>query len=190
MTGDDTVRLSYAELAQARGVTLGAARRMVHRHKWPKQVGNDGLSRISVSTTFLTKSDHDTPDVTHDVDADIADHVVPDVTPDSAELQVVDLEEAITAFASVARDAINDVTTDVILPLREAITSLRVQLDAERDRADRAEGQAREADNRAREAEGRVQKLQEQLQAEMIEHRQVVTLLLRRRSWWPWRRGS
>jgi hypothetical protein len=46
----------------------------------------------------------------------------------------------------------------------------------------------------AREADDRVRDLQEQLQAEMVEHRRVVGLLTKqlaaRRSWWPWRRQS
>jgi hypothetical protein len=35
-----------------------------------------------------------------------------------------------------------------------------------------------------------VRELQDQLTTEMIEHRQMVALLLKRRSWWPWRRHT
>src|SRR3954447_24164963 len=51
--GDETVRLTYSELAKTRGITLAAARRMTLRHKWPKQIGNDGLSRVLVPASAL-----------------------------------------------------------------------------------------------------------------------------------------
>src|SRR3954463_5226871 len=50
---DDTRRLTYGELAAARGVTIATARRMATRYKWPKQVGNDGLARVSVPKAVL-----------------------------------------------------------------------------------------------------------------------------------------
>ena len=95
MTRNDTVRLTYAELAEARSVSLGAARRMVHRHKWPKQVGNDGLSRISVPAEFVTRSESVDRDVTNDVDGDVRKHVTNDVTPDVPPMQIMSLEEAL-----------------------------------------------------------------------------------------------
>src|SRR3954449_6088159 len=111
MTGDDTVRLTYAELAKARGVSLGAARRMVHRHKWPKQVGNDRLSRIAVPAEFVTRSvDTDVINVVmDDVAGDVDRDVMKDVTTDAAEVQVVDFDEAVPAFAKITKDAISDV---------------------------------------------------------------------------------
>jgi hypothetical protein len=107
--------------------------------------------------------------------------------------------------------AVRETAETFAQPLRDQlrITHLQIeilnaQLGTAHERADRAEGRAqdaerrvREADDRAREAENRiretevrVRELQEQLQAEMIEHRQMVALLLKRRSWWPWRRQS
>src|SRR3954469_22562272 len=52
---DETVRLTYAELARARGITPAAAKRMALRHRWPKQIGNDGLSRVSVPASALVR---------------------------------------------------------------------------------------------------------------------------------------
>src|SRR4051794_3889953 len=100
MTDETSVRLTYAELAEARGVSLGAARRMVHRHKWPKQVGNDGLSRIVVPAEFVTRSvDTDVIDVVlEDVTGDVDRDVREDVTADGAGSHVVDLDEAVAAF--------------------------------------------------------------------------------------------
>ena len=86
-------------------------------------------------------------------------------------------------------------------PLREQIADLKNQLAAEKllrvedkERTDRAEGRARDSEDRAREAEGRVRELQEKLDAEMSEHRRVVSLMAEslavKRSWWPWPRRS
>src|SRR4051812_15518266 len=55
MSDDRTVRLTYAELARARGITQAAAKRMALRHRWPKQIGNDGLSRVSVPASALVR---------------------------------------------------------------------------------------------------------------------------------------
>src|SRR5215210_4058795 len=101
MTHDDPVRLTYAELAEARGVSLGAARRMVYRHRWQKQVGNDGLSHILVPRAFVTR-DPDPPDasadyaydVREDRSTDVTDNGRHDVTADPPEFQVMDLDEA------------------------------------------------------------------------------------------------
>ena len=47
-----TIRMTYAELAAARGISLDAARRLVLRKRWPKQIGNDGLTRALVPTEY------------------------------------------------------------------------------------------------------------------------------------------
>ena len=36
--GDGTRRMTYAELAQARAISLASARRFARRHRWPRQV--------------------------------------------------------------------------------------------------------------------------------------------------------
>src|SRR4051795_7588753 len=132
MTGDDTtatVRLTYAELAEARGVSLGAARRMVHRHRWPKQVGNDGLSRIAVPVEYATRVDND---VNNDIDRDVDNDVTIDVDSDPAPLHVIGLDEAVAAFIRVSKDVITDrnrdVREDVLMTLQEAIASLRIEV--------------------------------------------------------------
>lgn len=51
--GDGTRRMTYAELAQARGISLASARRLSRRHRWPRQVGNDGVVRILVPLGHL-----------------------------------------------------------------------------------------------------------------------------------------
>jgi hypothetical protein len=46
--GDGARRMTYDELAQARGISLGSARQLSRRHRWPRQVGNDGIARVTV----------------------------------------------------------------------------------------------------------------------------------------------
>src|SRR6476660_2314708 len=60
--GDGMRRMTYAELANARGISLPAARRLTLRHHWPKQMGNDGLVRVSVPLSALEKPRKPGPD--------------------------------------------------------------------------------------------------------------------------------
>ena len=53
--GDGARRMTYAELAKARSISLTAARRLTLRHHWPKQMGNDGLIRVSVPLSALDR---------------------------------------------------------------------------------------------------------------------------------------
>src|SRR4051812_12334033 len=133
MTGDDIIRLTYAELAEARGISLASARRMVHRHKWLKQVGNDGLSRILVPAEFATRSESTGSDATDDViddtssDAingasrDATNDIIPGIVIETLPLQVVPLDKAVTAFAKITTDAINDATKSAMVTLQDAI---------------------------------------------------------------------
>jgi hypothetical protein len=161
---DETVRLTYTELAKARGITLPAARRLALRHKWRKQLGNDGLTHVWVPVAALPRDGTSDP--------------IPDLRPDSApDIPVAfALNDALIAtIAAVTHGAVSDALSglrselrsdlqsdmrSVIPALQEAITTLRVELNTERDRAERAER--------------RVQELEAQLVA--------------RRSWWPRRR--
>ena len=54
--GDGARRMTYVELAEAREISLPSARRLVLRHRWPRQRGNDGIVRVIVPLTALTKA--------------------------------------------------------------------------------------------------------------------------------------
>jgi peptidoglycan hydrolase CwlO-like protein len=93
-------------------------------------------------------------------------------------------DASVAKIAAAATDAMTVALTDVlrVVPtLEAAVASLQGQLDTANERADQEK-------QRADRAESQVRELQEQLTAEMIEHRQMVALLLKRRSWWRWRR--
>jgi hypothetical protein len=53
--GDGARRMTYAELATVRGISQASARRLVLRHHWPRQRGNDGIVRATVPLTALVK---------------------------------------------------------------------------------------------------------------------------------------
>lgn len=46
--GDGARRMTYAELADVRGISALSAERLVRRKHWPRQAGNDGVIRVLV----------------------------------------------------------------------------------------------------------------------------------------------
>src|SRR4051812_37412514 len=109
----ETVRVTYAELAKARGVSIAAARKLTLRHRWPKQIGNDGLTHVLVPIPFMEDGGRDDP---------------PPFDP-----------ALIAAIAEATAVAVTGALPDLrtVLPtLQETITSLRVDLCAQRDRAE------------------------------------------------------
>jgi hypothetical protein len=64
-TSEDGRWLSYAELAELRGITRKAAIRLTQRHQWRRQPGNDGATRVYVPPDIerrQTPRDDATPD--------------------------------------------------------------------------------------------------------------------------------
>ena len=54
MSDEDEFRwLSYAELAEIRGIDRESAIRLARKHRWQKQPGNDGTIRAAVPRAFL-----------------------------------------------------------------------------------------------------------------------------------------
>ena len=77
--GDDTRWMTYAELAQVRGIREPGAVRLVQRRKWERHKGNDGSTRVAVPLSELRPSPHVTPAVTP-------------VTPDSGGVEALQRE--------------------------------------------------------------------------------------------------
>jgi hypothetical protein len=46
--GNGARRMTYAELANVRGISAASAERLVRRRRWPRQTGNDGIVRVLV----------------------------------------------------------------------------------------------------------------------------------------------
>jgi hypothetical protein len=53
----DGVWMTKREFAAARRITLGSADRMIRRHGWPRQRGNDGRARILVPDRWTVPAD-------------------------------------------------------------------------------------------------------------------------------------
>jgi hypothetical protein len=123
--GDGTRRMSYVELAAARGISLPAARRLVLRHKWPKHTANDGTVRVSVPLSALEK-----PRKT----------AAPrDAASDPTSLAGDPTSDTTTARADTRSDPMPDPASDTV---SRALDTLRDQLEQERHRAERAEEKA------------------------------------------------
>ena len=178
MSDAETTRVTYVELARARGITVAAARRLTQRHKWPKQIGNDGFTRVVVPTSMLAAWDGDAyDDGGADASVDICDETrvnggagqtdaYVDICDDTTRRKETALDPlAIRAIADAYVDAwVCNLTTTLPLHIRravraleETVVSLREQLATElaaraedRERADRAESRAQEAEERTR----------------------------------------
>ena len=57
VTGDDSRWMTFAELAKARGISRVSAERLVRRHKWRRQPGNDGRVLVLVPVEALAPDD-------------------------------------------------------------------------------------------------------------------------------------
>ena len=169
MSDDRTVRLTYAELARARGITQAAAKRMALRHRWPKQIGNDGLSRVSVPASALVRLGSDASDDTSVIangdargdTSDDAGNAAPSLTglPLNGAVLAAIIDIAVAAGDDARAAAMADASADarrVVRALEESIALLRDHLATER--LLRAEDK-----ERAQQAENRVSELQESL---------------------------
>lgn len=59
--------MSYAELAEARGISTASATRLAMRRKWPRRLGNDGTARVAVPVGQDQPSRDDRDDVGNDI---------------------------------------------------------------------------------------------------------------------------
>jgi hypothetical protein len=168
--GDGSRRMSYAALAEARGISVLAARQLTRRHRWHKQVGNDGFVVVSVPLSALENPQK--PDKSADTasrhrvaTADTASDAASDTASDTASDAVRAFETALSICSAQLEQAAADKA------------ELRQQLDRERTRADRAEAQISDA-----QAAGRIARDEAAgLRAEMEARRQWG---LRRRLRW------
>ena len=55
--------LTYAELAEALGITPASANKTARRRRWPRHMGNDGRTRVTVPDEALVRQD--SPPVSH-----------------------------------------------------------------------------------------------------------------------------
>ncbi len=106
--------LTLADLGRARGISKASAARLVRRHKWRRQAGNDGRVRVLVP-----------PDALEDSPADS-----PQVSP-------ADMSRAISAFEAAIAASGERAQADAAM-----LATLQVLLDEAKSRCDRAEARA------------------------------------------------
>jgi len=182
--------LTYGEAAQLLGISSEALRSLARRHRWDRRSPNaiGGQAWVLVPADRLPangRGDSDQWLATDDNRQRPMNRPAPtngrrddDQWSDAGTDQPVDRREDRRSDELLA--AVREMADALMGPVREQLTDLKGQLVAANERADRAEGRVRE--------------LQEKLETEMSEHRQIVMLLTERlttrRSWWPWRRRS
>lgn len=176
--GDGARRMTYAELAQARQISLASARRLARRHHWPKQVGNDGIVRVIVPLGHLqTGPGPASPATPETLASDVPGpaKAMSDGTRPTPESDVLGTRP--TPASAMAHG-----TGLGAEALSRAVDSLRELLMIANNRADRAE-------QRADTERARGDQFQTELnhaQRELIEERRRVIEILTgdRRAWW------
>jgi uncharacterized coiled-coil protein SlyX len=140
---DDGRWMTFAELSQARGISEPSARKLVRRHKWRRQAGNQGIVRILVPAEAL------------------------DRPKDGARTDPLSgLGSVLPPSPGTDPRTVPSDTQRAIVALEAAISALREQLDLANGRADRAEIRADAAEKRADGAENRADRVDQALAGE------------------------
>lgn len=129
----DTRSLTYAELAAALGITAASAKRLANRHKWPKTIGNDGLSRVAVPADRLTAARRVPDDASGGATGDSSGDDTGGVSNDTRALIVhlqTENEELKARIAGLEADLAS------LRPLAARVAALDASLDGEKRRAD------------------------------------------------------
>jgi hypothetical protein len=167
--GNGARRMTYAELADVRGISRGSAERLVRRRKWPRQVGNDGVVRVVVPLIDVQKSSKA---------AAIADGQGGHASRTSIPGQPADVPLTSPLISDPGRFA---GVPRIIEALKGAVDTLRSQLERERGRVDQAERRIEELQANLADA----------VAAERIAAGEAAALRTaadRRRAWGLWRR--
>jgi hypothetical protein len=161
MDEGETRWLTYAELAESRGIDKASAIRLCLRRKWPRQKGNDGTVRVAVPLTAMRQSEDTNNDVSADASSDVS----------YANYSIVRALEA--RVAALEEDVRRE---------RARADGERERADQERARADAARDELRQMGERAAWAEGAAAELrvqQQELRAELERARRPAWRL-----WW------
>jgi hypothetical protein len=131
---DETVRLTYGELAIARGISLASARRMTLRRRWSKEVGNDGLTRVDVPAGEIASTDAPTGN---------GKDALTDAGPAVVRLDPATVQEVVDAVAAATA---GDRAAE--MQLVGVVARLGDELIIARQRAEQAEQRVRELEQR------------------------------------------
>jgi hypothetical protein len=120
--------LSYAELAERRGIDRQSAFKLAARHRWRRQKGNTGHVRVFVPSAFAEPEDKG-----QDARYDVSHHLA------AFEAAIVTIREA---------------HAGEVAALREQLATARTEADTSQDRAIQADTRAERAETAARDATG------------------------------------
>ena len=136
----ETRWMTYAELAQARGIKEPAAVRLVQRRGWERHTGNDGSARIAVPLPELRPSRAVTPVVLR-----VAPHVVGDIHDVGGDSQIErEWLRASEAEARAERAEVRETQARAeVREIRREYDKAREEREEARVRAASAEGEAR-----------------------------------------------
>jgi hypothetical protein len=166
--GDGARCMTYAELAEAKGTSLPSARQLVRRHRWPKQIDNQGYVKVTVPLAALTDTqDRDTRSDRGALPADTR----------SKRLRTKDTSDT----ASGSSEAVSEV-------LSHAVDLLCDELTRAHDRAARAEQKLEDAKRRIEELRmaltDAVEAVRIRTDVAAAWRYEVDLLRAARRSWW------
>jgi hypothetical protein len=129
--------MTFLELSQARGVNLPSARKLVRRHKWRRQTGNDGLVRILVPGAALADRPKAAPGPDHGSGPG-ADHGS-DLSDISNAVSALQAAVASLTEARASAEKRADQAESALERARSRVGQVEQELAAERNRADRLE---------------------------------------------------
>ena len=139
--GDGARRMTYAELAQARGISLASARRLARRHHWHRQVGNDGIVRVTVPLRQLRSVPRPTSENPAEAIAFSGPGAGQAKSRGTDPRAVTDDPGTDPTPPDSVSPGTDPLTVIAIETLSQAVEMLREDVERERDRADRAERQ-------------------------------------------------
>jgi hypothetical protein len=180
--------LTYAQAAQAMGLTVEAVRSIARRQKWPRRSPNavGGQAWVLVPAERLTDGHSMPPPASAMTSAATGKFTLTlDQLPLPVERPAQTVEHTDERLSSIDRQ------------LAELLTTVQEQLTVERECADRAEQRVQVAERRLVEMQGMIDELtaghtdeRGKLLDELAEQRRITMMLveqLARRRWWRWR---
>lgn len=143
--------MTYAELAEARSISLASATRMAFRRKWQRRPGNDGTARVAVPVAEIERA--------HGARATDQDGRRNDISPDLSRT-ISTLEVAVASLTKRA-----EATEERAERAEQARDAVQAELTTEREARARAEGRAEATATELAKAQERVREVEADAEA-------------------------
>jgi hypothetical protein len=160
--------MTKAELAAARGISIESVERLMRRHRWRRQPGNDNRVRVLVPSDWMTPSDTDPPHRPPPLPIGGPPAHPPPVRPDADAVETVlaALREAHAAELARVTERVTRTETEIehqraqLVRFEFRLETETARADAEKARADEAEQVKEAARKRAHELANRMMRLE------------------------------